>query len=270
MTTFRLGCSGWDYEEWNDILYHKGKGSKLSAYTAVFDTAEINSTFYKMPTEGMVLGWLRHTPDDFVFTAKVPQTVTHDKWMDIRKGALDDLSKFLQVMRPLNEAGKLKCLLLQLRPMMTFEPKTLGPFLESLDPEFRFALEPRNRSWMAPDARDLLREFNVAYTIVDEPLLPPDAYVTTDFSYIRWHGQGKETWYDYKYSKEQLSGWVPKIKGILGEGKEVWGYFNNHFHGNAPDNCLELFEMMEALTERQKSFLEKRKRWGRAMTIDEF
>jgi uncharacterized protein YecE (DUF72 family) len=270
MKRLRLGCSGWDYEEWNGTLYFKGGGSKLAAYTSVFDTAEINSTFYRMPTEGMVLGWLRHTPDDFVFTAKVPQTVTHDKWMELGRGAKDDLDAYLKVMAPLNDAGKLRCLLLQLRPKMTFEPKTLRPFLEALDPAFRFALEPRNHSWLVPEALEVLKEFKVAYTIVDEPLLPPDAHITADFAYIRWHGRGKATWYDYRYSHEQLLAWVPKVQEALNGGKEVWGYFNNHFHGNAPENCLEILEMLGALTEKQKAFLESRKRAGKARTLDDF
>jgi uncharacterized protein YecE (DUF72 family) len=142
--------------------------------------------------------------------------------------------------------------------------------LEVLDPAFGYALEPRNASWLVPEALEMLREFKVAYTIVDEPLLPPDAHVTADFAYIRWHGHGKETWYDYKYSKEQLLAWVPKVRALLDDGKQVYGYFNNHFHGNAPENCLEILEMLGSLTEKQKAFMEQRKHGGKPRTLDDF
>src|SRR5207245_11484081 len=77
MVRLRFGCSGWDYQEWIGPVYRNASESKLRAYSRIFDTAEINSTFYRAPSPGMVLGWARYTPEDFVFAAKVPQTVTH-------------------------------------------------------------------------------------------------------------------------------------------------------------------------------------------------
>ena len=71
-----MGCSGWDYDEWIGSFYKSSGGSKLKAYTPIFNTVEINSTFYRYPSLGMVKGWILHTPDDFVFTAKVPQVIT--------------------------------------------------------------------------------------------------------------------------------------------------------------------------------------------------
>ena len=74
MARLRFGCSGWDYQEWIGPFYRNASESKLSAYARVFDTAEINSTFYRAPSPGMVIGWGKYTPEDFVFAAKVPQT----------------------------------------------------------------------------------------------------------------------------------------------------------------------------------------------------
>jgi len=265
-----MGCSGWDYDEWVGSFYKTRSGSKLKAYTPIFNSVEINSTFYRFPSQGMVMGWLKHTPDDFVFTAKVPQVITHEKWLDLSKGVREDMERFLDLMRPLNDAGKLKCLLIQLRPKMAFDKYRIVQFLETLDSSFRYALEPRNESWLVPEAFEVLREFHIASCIVDEPLLPPDINLTTDFAYIRWHGHGEKLWYDYRYSKEELKLWVPKVKNILEKGVDVWGYFNNHFHGNAPENCLQILEMLDVLTETQKKYMEKLKKPARVSSLDDF
>src|SRR5207249_4691689 len=153
MARFRFGCSGWDYQEWIGPFYRNASESKLRAYARVFDTAEINSTFYRAPSPGMVPGSGGFTPDDFVFAAKVPRN-------------------------------------------------------------FTFALEPRNKSWMTMEAFDLLRSTGVAYTIVDEPLLPPDLHVTSPAAYLRWHGHGTDPWYNYHYSEDELKTWVPRVQQV--------------------------------------------------------
>src|SRR5438094_258489 len=121
MARFRFGCSGWDYQEWIGPFYRNASESKLRAYARVFDTAEIKSTFYRAPSPGMVQGWGRFTPDDFVFAAKVPQTVTHDRLLDVAAGADKDLLSYCDLMRPLLDQGKLGPLLLQLPPRLRFD-----------------------------------------------------------------------------------------------------------------------------------------------------
>src|SRR5438874_2539803 len=121
MARFRFGCSGWDYQEWIGPFYRNASESKLRAYARVFDTAEINSTFYRAPSPGMVQGWGRFTPDDFVFAAKVPQTVTHDRLLDVAAGADKELLAYCDLMRPLLDQGKLGPLLLQLPPLQRIE-----------------------------------------------------------------------------------------------------------------------------------------------------
>ena len=246
MKKLRFGCSGWDYEEWIGVFYRSESERKLAAYSKVFNTVEINSTFYRPPTQGMVFGWARHSPEDFVFAAKIPQTVTHDRLLDVSKGAAEDLANYCELMRPLLDIGKLGPLLLQLPPRLRFEEKHIDAFLATLPPRFKFALEPRNKSWMVPEAFDLLRKHNVAYTVVDEPLLPADVHITADFAYFRWHGHGDQPWYDYRYSLDELRAWVPKVQDSVEKCDVVYGFFNNHFHGYAPENCLQILEMLGA------------------------
>jgi uncharacterized protein YecE (DUF72 family) len=240
----RFGCCGWSYDEWVGPLYRTASESKLAAYARVFDTAEIDSTFYRPPTKGIVLGWARYTPSDFKFAAKVPQTVTHDRLLDLDLGAGKELLDFCDLMRPLLDAGKLGPLLLQLPPRLRFEPTKLRKFFGALPPEFTWSVEPRNKTWMVEEAFDLLAAHGLAYTIVDEPLLPPVLRVTAKTAYIRWHGQGKDPWYDYRYSEEEISAWVPKVREVAAKAEEVYGFWNNHYHGYAPENGLQALEML--------------------------
>lgn len=87
---------------------------------------------------------------------------------------------------------------------------------------------------------------------MDEPLLPPEIHLTADFAYFRWHGKGEKIWFDYRYTGEELDIWVPKVLETAKNTKKVYGYFNNHFHGYAPENCLQLIEKLGLITEKQK------------------
>jgi uncharacterized protein YecE (DUF72 family) len=252
-----LGCSGWSYKEWIGAFYREGEKSMLTAYSRVFKTVEIDSTFYRYPTKGMVFGWLRYSPQDFTFAAKLPQLVTHEKKLDPARGVEQDLSKFLELMEPLQFNGKLACLLAQLPPGLKFNLNLLESFFALFPTQFRLAVEFRHPSWMNPQMLQLLEKYQVAYTAVDEPLLPPDMNVTTDFAYIRWHGRGDAPWYNYQYKTEELKPWVPKVKAAAQKAKKVYGYFNNHYHAYAVKNSLEMAEMLEIITKEQRTVKDK-------------
>jgi uncharacterized protein YecE (DUF72 family) len=250
-----LGTCGWSYKEWEGNFYRKGTAeSKLRAYSRVFKTAEIDSTFYRNPTKGTVLGWLRYSPSDFIFTAKLPKTVTHDGMLGLKKDVKAQLATFLDLMKPLQQGGKLACLLIQLPPKYAYNPDNLEAFFQMLDPAFCYAVEFRNASWLVPQTEtfSLLSKYGVAYTIVDEPLLPPEIHVTADFAYFRWHGHGENIWFDYRYSQQQIDSWAPKVQETGAKAKKVYGYFNNHYHGYAPENCLQLLERLGLMSQEQK------------------
>ncbi len=248
-----LGTSGWSYEEWEGNFYSKGEKRKLRAYTSIFRTAEIDSTFYRNPTRGTVLGWERYSPSDFIFTAKLPRIITHIKQLGLKGDVKGNLTDFLDLMQPLQLSGKLACLLIQLPPKHNYNPQNLEAFLRMLDPRFRYAVEFRNMSWMRDETWSLLKNYNVAYTIVDEPLLPGEVHVTSDFAYFRWHGRGERIWFDYNYSKPELDEWIPKVQEAAEKTKKILGYFNNHYHGYAPENCLYLLERLGIMSEAQKA-----------------
>ena len=265
MGDIRLGTSGWSYDEWIGPFYQRRSASKLQAYAAVFDTAEINSTFYRVPSPGMVMGWTTRTPEGMSFAAKVPQTVTHDRLLRVEKGAGRELQDYCDLMMPLLDAGKLGVLLLQLPPRLRFVEDRTRAFFEVLPEAFPFAIEFRNASWMVPEAFDLLREFGVTYTVVDEPLLPPEVHVTSSIAYFRWHGHGADPWYDYRYTPQELEPWIPRLEETARTVDTLYGYFNNHFHGYAPENALEVLEMLGALTPDQSRTLRRMRDYRRGV-----
>lgn len=255
-----LGTSGWSYREWIGPFYRKGEKSMLRAYGRVFKTAEINTSFYRCPTGKMVMGWAKYSPSNFVFTAKLPRLITHEKKLDLEAGVEEDLERFLEMMRILLLEGKLGCLLIQLPPKYEYNLDHLESFLKILPSDFKFAVEFRNLSWMRNETWSLLKKYKVAYTIVDEPLLPPEIHITSDIAYFRWHGHGERPWFNYRYSKEELEPWIPKVKETSKKVTKVYAYFNNHFHGYAPENCLQALEMLEMLETNQQEAMEKVKR----------
>jgi len=252
MDNLWLGCSGWHYTDWVGPFYREDEKSRLAAYSRVFKTVEIDSTFYRYPTKGMVFGWLKYTKPDFIYAAKLPKLITHKKKLDSAKGVEEDLNKFLQLMEPLQLNGKLACLLAQLPPGLKLNLNLLESFLALFPTQFKLAVEFRHPSWLNSQILQLLEKYNAAYTAVDEPLLPPDVYVTSDIVYIRWHGKGEQPWYNYHYKTEELKPWVPKVKVAAQKAEKVFGYFNNHYHAYAVKNCLEMAEMLEVITTEQK------------------
>jgi len=261
-----LGTSGWSYKEWVGPFYSKEDKSMLRAYSKVFDTAEIDSTFYRYPSKAMVMGWSRFSPEGFVFTAKLPKLITHEKILDLNRGVEEDLQKFIELMEPLSLSGKLGCILIQLRPKFVYNPKRLEEFFKILPTHVKFAVEFRDLSWVRQETWALLGKYKVAYTIVDEPLLPPEVHLTSDFAYFRWHGHGENIWYDYEYNEEQLEAWIPKIREAMNKTERAYGYFNNHFRGNAVKNCLQTLEMLGTITPNQAEAKNKVENYLRSQT----
>lgn len=246
-----LGTSGWSYRDWIGPFYKKKEKSMLKAYSKIFKTVEIDSTFYAYPSKGTVMGWVKYSPEDFVFTAKLPKLITHEKMLNLEEGVEEDLIRFCDLVRYVLLNGKLGCLLIQLPPKYEFDPDHLERFLRILPHEFKFAVEFRHLSWMRNETWKLLKKYRIAYTIVDEPLLPPEVQVTSDFAYFRWHGRGTRPWFNYRYNAKELKPWAPKVRKVANKVEKVYGYFNNHFHGYAVENCLQVLEMLGVLTPEQ-------------------
>ncbi|MCI4322457.1 MAG: DUF72 domain-containing protein [Thermoplasmata archaeon] len=243
MGAILLGTSGWDYPEWVGPVYPAHRNiDRLRHYADLFPIVEVNSTFYHLPTVSVVGSWVRRTPSGFRFAVKFPQTITHERRL---VGADGELREFLRVVRPLTEAGRLVGALLQLPPSLAFDAAIVRSFYESIPAELPVAVEFRQASWTSPESLELLKEFRLAYSVVDEPLLPISLHVTGSFSYVRWHGHGTPLWYDYTYSPAELARWIPRIRQLAEDGRPVYGFFNNHFRGDAAVNCRQFTELLE-------------------------
>ncbi|MDA4128243.1 MAG: DUF72 domain-containing protein [Thaumarchaeota archaeon] len=263
MPELYVGTSGWSYDEWVGVFYPTSSTTKLTFYSKIFKTVEVDSTFYAYPSKGLVFGWARHTPPDFVFSVKLPRLITHDKRLELEMGVEADLIRFLGLLRPLITGGKLGPVLIQLPPSFVEENdfERVKKFLEILPNDVRFAIEFRHPSWLKESVWDALRRSNVANTIVDEPLLPPDTVVTSDIAFVRWHGRGNRPWYNYRYKDKELSSWVPKVKEVMTKAKKVYGYFNNHFHGFAVENSIKLLQMVGEASPQQVEIGERAARF---------
>jgi len=201
---------------------------------------------------GTVAGWVRNTPKDFAFSVKLPKVITHDKTLNLEKGAEVDLNRFLELMEPVRRSRKLGVLLIQLPPSFRKSLRRLEEFLKALPEGYRWAVEFRHPSWLTEETWELLRTHRVANTIVDEPLLPPDIVVTTEHALIRWHGHGSAPWYNYRYRDDELAPWAKTVMELEARQPEIYGYLNNHFRGYAVESCLKLLKLLGRATEEQQ------------------
>ncbi len=242
MGTVLLGTSGWDYPEWVGRVYPPhGSADRLRQYGRWFPIVEVNSTFYRLPDPSVAASWAARTPSSFRFAAKFPRTITHDRRLE---GVEKELARFLAVLAPLRAADKFVAALLQLPPSLPFDAATAERFYALLPRDLPVAVEFRERSWLAAESYALLRKFGLANVVVDGPHLPIALEVTASFAYVRWHGHGERTWYDYTYSPAELAAWVPRLRSLTDAAEFVYGFFNNHFRGDAAVNARSLSEML--------------------------
>lgn len=202
----------------------------------------------------MVQGWIRNTPVGFKFCAKLPQQITHKKKL---QNIESDLEQFLDLIKPLSDASKLGAILIQLPPSFTLQSsKTLESFFQLLPPDFSFAVEFREKSWEQKETAKLLERYHISNVITDSPL-ELNSGLTIDWAFVRYHGRGKKIWYDYKYSQEEMGKFAKKLEEIQKETAIVYGYFNNHYGGDAVENALQLIQLTGSLSSKQLELLNR-------------
>jgi uncharacterized protein YecE (DUF72 family) len=273
----RVGTSGWSYPSgkgtWNGVFYPRaapgrgrgrGKVDELTFYAEHFDTVEINSTFYRVPTIEAVKGWAGRTPPGFEFSLKLYQKFTHPAMFHEATGSdpwdlgAKDVDEFRRAIDPLAEAGKLGALLAQFPASFKNEPDSRG-YLEWLLARFRehlVAVELRHRSWSdrPEETLGLLGESGAAWVQIDEPkfrlsvrqnLLPN----VKTFYYLRLHGRNAATWwkheksedrYNYLYSAAELEPFAEAVEEASRKVKKAYLYANNHFSAKSVANAAIL------------------------------
>lgn len=236
-----MGTSGWNYDHWKGPFYSResSDGELLESYLQSFKTVEINNTFYQLPEKKTLKTWRETVPDDFKFAVKASRYITHMKKL---KDPHESVPKFLDRVKILDE--KLGPILFQLPPNWNFNSERLQAFLEFLPPDFNYAFELRDPSWLTEEAVNILGAHESAFCIYEYEGRVTDLQRTAGFVYIRLHGPEK-TAYHGCYKDEALSEWAEEIANWVKEGIQVYCYFDNDQKGFAPSNALKLREIVE-------------------------
>ena len=258
MASLYIGTSAFTAAGWEGSFYPKGTKPSdfLRYYAQHFNSVEVDSTFYRIPSGTTVQGWANKTPNGFVFAAKVPQLITHEK---VLADCDTEFKQFVVVMELLGD--KLGPLLLQFgyfNKLAFFGVNDflarLRPFLKKLPRDHKFAIEIRNRHWLVPQFVETLGEHGVALALIDQSwMLRPSAFfekfdpITADFTYVRWLGDRKgieeqtKTWDKTILDREaEIAEWVQILKRVVARGIKALAYANNHYAGHGPAT-VELF-----------------------------
>jgi uncharacterized protein YecE (DUF72 family) len=232
----RIGTSGWQYRHWRGPFYERSLPTTrwLPFYAEHFDTVEINTSFYGLPSEKTVGGWREATAPDFRFAAKGSRYLTHLKRL---KDPVDSLERLYSRLDHLGD--KLAVILFQLPPRWPCDLDRLREFLAALRPERRYALEFRDQSWHNEGVFDLLRQHNIAWCAYELAGFRSAMEITADFVYVRLHGPQTEA-YRGSYSDTELQGWAKRIRGWQRSLKAVYIYFDNDEAGFAVRNASRL------------------------------
>jgi uncharacterized protein YecE (DUF72 family) len=213
---------------------------RLEYYASLFNSIEINSSFYKLPLRGTVRKWAEIVPESFRFTFKLSKSVTHEKGKKIDPG---EITRFMNVVNEVET--KAGCILVQFPPGAGRDVYALAKILDEIASndlrKWIIAVEFRNLSWYSEDTYRLLEKFNASLVFHDIPgkSPPADEYESGNI-YLRFHGpQGT---YRGSYDAIYLEEYAQYLKNFIREGKTVYAYFNNTM-GEALKNleCLNTF-----------------------------
>ncbi len=238
-----IGTSGWSYHHWSGIFYPENirPGKYLEFYLTRFNCVELNSSFYHLPRESAVKGWLNRTPESFRFCPKLSRFITHRKRLVDCEDALGKYFDLFQAMKT-----KLGPVLIQLPPGLSFDGSLIRDFFNVLKKQYdqyRFAIEVRHDSWISDHFFHMLEQYGIAFVIADSgSRFPYHEAVTADHVYLRLHGP--EKLYASDYDRADLHMYAEKIMRWISAGHEVWVFFNNDFGGFAVKNALELNAML--------------------------
>lgn len=235
--TVRIGTSGWSYNHWIDVLYPRGLPSarRLARYVEVFDTVELNASFYRWPKDSTFAGWRDQLPDGFTMSVKAHRGLTHYRRLAAPEPWIERIERCWQLLG--DHRG---VLLVQLHPDQQRDDARLASFLPSVPAAIRVAVELRHPSWNDPAVFDLLEKLGAAYVVMSGAGLPCIPRATTDFVYVRMHGPDPGATYACSYPDEDLRRWAALIADWDGDGRDVWMYFNNDLGGHAVRNALFL------------------------------
>lgn len=255
-TKLKIGCQGWNYADWTTkaggeiVFYPRGTkaGEMLEIYSKVFETIEVDSTFYAIPAASVVENWYQKTPEKFTLSLKLPQEITHEH--GLRETSYQVLEEFCERAAELKE--KLAAVLIQLPPQFGADKenaRNLRNFLARLPEEIRFAVEFRHRYWLVDWTFEELEKNKVALCLVEGSWIPREMMFETiektvaDFSYVRWMGERDLESFE-KIVRPQdvnLQMWKAELEKL--KVKQIFAYFSNFYEGHAPASANKLLKL---------------------------
>lgn len=242
-----IGTQGWNYPAWSGPFYPRGArpADFLPLYARLFDTVEVDSTFYAVPSQAAIDSWVTRTPAAFRFALKFPRAATHDDRLAGRSSR-EVLAEFTDRARGLG--ARLGPILLQMPP--DFAPVSrpqLDAFLEHWPADLPLAVELRDPAWLDGDTFESLAARGFAPALTDSPHVPlprmleavERAVTGASFAYVRWLGSRELV--DYSRIQvdrtDELTRWAAALPPLLDRGLDVYGYFNNHYAGHSPSSA---------------------------------
>lgn len=255
MAKLYVGLSGYSYKEWQgEGLFYPPElkqAQYFEYYSSRYNTVELDGTWYQMPAEASVAKWNSICPEGFLFAPKIHRRVSH--FARLKPECEDSLKFFVKRLRPMQEAGKLGPILVQLPPNLKRDDDRLGNFLAMLPPldspenvanaatlqhhntPIRWAMEFRNESWHAPEIEEMLRQAGVAWVGQDTDDNDAQRRHTAGHVYLRLRKTD--------YTESLLKDWADYFKDRLAEGQDVF-VFCKHEDAEAPwiwaDRIIEL------------------------------
>ncbi|MCB9114659.1 MAG: DUF72 domain-containing protein [Caldilinea sp.] len=257
--TVHIGTSSWLFDAWRGVFYPDGvpKNQYLPYYASQFDTVEVNTSFYAIPSPSTLINWVESVPAGFTYVLKFPRAITHDR----RLVDCTDLTRtFLDALRALGPAAGPA--FLQFPPDFTrrVNRRDLAAYLDWLAPEapdLSLAVEVRAADLMTASFARFLAERNFALVLVDRIgtadlydtwLECVDAGLGPDFALIRWIGDdrnGPQGDRELQVLRDaDLARWADRIAELTGRGRTVYGYMHNPYEGHSPASVRRLRELL--------------------------
>jgi uncharacterized protein YecE (DUF72 family) len=228
-----IGTSGWAYPSWKPGFYPEklAQTKFLTYYATRLNTVEVNLTFRQLLKETTAQKWIGQTPQEFRFTIKAHQVITHIKRL---KNTEEFLQRFIGTLEPISQAGKIGCVLFQLPPDLKADPKLLQDFLPAIPRGVKAAFEFRHESWFADDIFSCLKQHNRALCVAETEQRGTPDVVTADFCYYRYRKP--------EYTPEERQAMLRRMQEHLVNGRDSYAYFK---HEETPQGAIYAVDVLK-------------------------
>ncbi len=271
-----LGTAGWKYNHWRGSFYSSHQSNDLEYYSRHSSLVEINSTFYRIPTETVVRGWYHFTPDDFIFSAKLVRDITHSRDRTLKPEVIKYF--FNRMNQGLEE--KFKTVLVQFPPWLKYSDKSFT-FLTSVIDECLvyfngiLVVEIRDESWINPDFKEFLLSNQISLARTTRFPIPETFAPLPSLYYLRLLGDRKlipdgslgKVFLD---KQEALKEWVIKLVTLTSKYDTIFVLINNRFSGYAINDAITLSKALSREKIDTTGFEQSDKYLKRQMPLSDF